>query len=121
MHDAACKLEHVITGEVEENAYRILGEPERCPHGHLLIGAEEVCLVRLSEVAPGDFSAVVKLGCETEGFLLAASELGLVPAAELYVESVDESIVHVVLNDNRIAVDKSLASDVWVAVAKSDD
>lgn len=113
VHDAACKLEHVLTGEIEEKAYQALGEPERCPHGHLLSGAEETTLVQLSCVAPGTKVCVVKLTDEREDFLKHASNVGLVPSQEIEVESNDNEIA-LIIGENKTSIKREYAEHIWV-------
>ncbi len=114
VHETACKLEHVMTGELEERAYQILGEPRRCPHGHLLTGDEDLSLTTLSEAADGDVLCVVKLTDESDEFLQAVVELGLVPGALVEVSSNDGSALSVVINEGPSSVALDIASNVWV-------
>ncbi len=36
VHDEACKLEHVLSPEVEARLAEQLGDPRTCPHGHAI-------------------------------------------------------------------------------------
>lgn len=114
VHDAACKLEHVLTGEVEERAFQVCGEPKRCPHGNLLEGQEDQSLILLSDVAAGDRVGVVKLGDENPDFLHLVSELGLIPSTELTVNSRSEAHVTVAISGQEHLVDAALAARIWV-------
>jgi len=118
VHDAACRLEHVITGEIEQKAYEVLGEPERCPHGHLLDGGDEQTLLRLGEVEPGGRAVVVKLADEGGSFLRCAAEIGLVPSAEVTVEARPDSGIALVIGNQRLTVDPALAKHVWVRLVQ---
>ena len=42
VHIEACRWEHVISEEVERRLYELLGHPERCPHGNLIPGLDEL-------------------------------------------------------------------------------
>jgi DtxR family transcriptional regulator, Mn-dependent transcriptional regulator len=42
VHIEACRWEHVISESVEQRLYEMLGHPERCPHGNLIPGLEEL-------------------------------------------------------------------------------
>ena len=57
-HVEACRWEHVISDEVEERLFEVLGRPTTCPHGNPIPGAGSVehddDLVSLAAVAPGD-------------------------------------------------------------------
>jgi DtxR family transcriptional regulator, iron-dependent repressor len=42
VHIEACRWEHVISESVERRLYELLGRPERCPHGNVIPGLEEL-------------------------------------------------------------------------------
>ena len=42
VHIEACRWEHVVSEEVERRLYELLGHPERCPHGNLIPGLDEL-------------------------------------------------------------------------------
>src|ERR1700743_3596534 len=42
VHIEACRWEHVISEAVELRLYEMLGRPERCPHGNLIPGLDEL-------------------------------------------------------------------------------
>ena len=42
VHIEACRWEHVISEEVERRLYELLGHPERCPHGNVIPGLDEL-------------------------------------------------------------------------------
>ncbi len=50
VHIEACRWEHVISESVERRLYELLGHPDRCPHGNVIPGLEE--LVTEAGVAP---------------------------------------------------------------------
>ena len=50
VHIEACRWEHVVSEEVERRLYELLGHPERCPHGNLIPGLDE--LVAEASAAP---------------------------------------------------------------------
>ncbi|MEN6521787.1 MAG: metal-dependent transcriptional regulator [Armatimonadota bacterium] len=114
VHEAACKLEHVMTGEIEERTYKALGEPERCPHGQMLKGDDDESLVALSSVEPGSKVRVVKLAEEKEEFLIAVEKLGLIPSAEVTISSIIDSEIcySIAGNEHQISID--LAGLIWV-------
>ena len=114
VHEAACKLEHVITGEIEEHAFEALGEPERCPHGHLLEGDEDKHLVLMSEITAGSRIKVVKLAEENEIFLITVAKFGLVPSAEVTVLSVTDSGTRYLLNETEHLALTEITRHIWV-------
>jgi DtxR family transcriptional regulator, Mn-dependent transcriptional regulator len=42
VHIEACRWEHVISESVELRLYELLGHPDRCPHGNVIPGLEEL-------------------------------------------------------------------------------
>jgi DtxR family Mn-dependent transcriptional regulator len=42
VHIEACRWEHVISEPVERRLYELLGHPERCPHGNVIPGLDEL-------------------------------------------------------------------------------
>jgi DtxR family Mn-dependent transcriptional regulator len=51
VHIEACRWEHVISESVERRLFELLGYPDRCPHGNVIPGLEE--LVAENVTAPG--------------------------------------------------------------------
>jgi DtxR family Mn-dependent transcriptional regulator len=42
VHIEACRWEHVISENVEQRLFEMLGRPERCPHGNVIPGVDEL-------------------------------------------------------------------------------
>jgi DtxR family Mn-dependent transcriptional regulator len=53
VHIEACRWEHVISESVERRLFELLGRPERCPHGNIIPGLDEL-MAGPGESAPGD-------------------------------------------------------------------
>jgi DtxR family transcriptional regulator, iron-dependent repressor len=53
VHIEACRWEHVISESVERRLFELLGRPERCPHGNVIPGLDEL-MAGLGESAPDD-------------------------------------------------------------------
>ncbi len=92
VHDEACKLEHVLSPEVEARLAEYLGNPRTCPHGHV-IPAEDGSLVEedlrpLSGVAPGQETVIGCIAEESRELLRYLASLGLLPDTPVMVESV---------------------------------
>jgi DtxR family Mn-dependent transcriptional regulator len=92
VHDEACKLEHVLSPEVEARLAEQLGNPTTCPHGHAIPAEDgtlpEVALRPLVELGAGEHGVI---GCiaEEDGELLRyLGALGLLPETPVDVESV---------------------------------
>jgi DtxR family transcriptional regulator, Mn-dependent transcriptional regulator len=92
VHDEACKLEHVLSPEVEARLAEQLGNPLTCPHGHA-IPAEDGSLPEqemrpLSQLEPGDTAVIGCIAEEKSDLLRYLSSLGLLPDTPVAVESV---------------------------------
>ena len=92
VHDEACKLEHVLSPEVEARLAEQLGDPRTCPHGHVIPSEDgtlaEMDLRPLSDLDVGEGAVI---GCITEEsgeFLRYLASLGLLPDTPVEVESV---------------------------------
>lgn len=92
VHEEACKLEHVLSPEVEARLADHLGNPLTCPHGHAIPGEDgslvEEAMRPLSQLEPGEQALI---GCITEeksDLLRYLASLGLLPDTSITVESV---------------------------------
>ena len=92
VHEEACKLEHVLSPEVEARLAEQLGNPLTCPHGHAIPGEDgslpEVDLRPLTALAPGDEAVIGCIAEEKSDLLRYLSSLGLLPDTPVAVESV---------------------------------
>lgn len=114
VHDAACKLEHVITGEIETKAYEILGHPKTCPHGNPICCSEDRELTCLTESRPGDMAQVAKVADEGDEVLKAVAAIGLKPTAEFTVKSVSIDGVAIEVGGEHLMVTNSIAEHIWI-------
>jgi DtxR family Mn-dependent transcriptional regulator len=92
VYEEACKLEHVISPEVEARLERVLGRPARCPHGLPIPsgdGAVPPLPARtLADLAPGTAARVWAIPEENPELVRYLKSLGLVPDAEVRVVEV---------------------------------
>jgi len=88
VHEHACKLEHVITGELADRVYAALGNPQTCPHGNALEGVEDPGLVRLCEVSPGEKATIARVTDEGGDILQHLALAGLKPGVQITLHSV---------------------------------
>ena len=120
VHDAACKLEHVITGELEEDVYNALGRPETCPHGYPVDAVESGPRPSLADVPVGVEAEVVMVSEEPAEFLRYVSEIGLAPGASVKV--IGRAPLGDVMTFERDGktwtIGRDVAARIWVAVAE---
>ena len=87
VHEEACKLEHVISEELELRIAAALGHPERDPHGEpipsqeLVMPADES--LPLSELRPNQKAVIVRVRANDPALLRHLEGLGLVPGANV--------------------------------------
>ncbi len=91
VYDEACKMEHVISPEVESRLDEVLHRPSTCPHGHPIPATDRALpaqsalpLTRLGARMP---ARVTELPEERTDLLRAALAAGIVLGAELTVEA----------------------------------
>lgn len=92
VYEEACKLEHVISPEVEGRLERVLGHPARCPHGLPIPSGDGTVpplpARTLADLAPGSTARVWAIPEENPELVRYLKSLGLVPDAEVRVVEV---------------------------------
>ena len=85
VHDEACRLEHVVSPQLEQRISDALGAPEACPHGHPIeLHAPDRTLSLLT--APLNVPLLVaRLNNESSEVLRHLGEQGLLPGVEVVV------------------------------------
>ncbi|MGQ0569369.1 MAG: metal-dependent transcriptional regulator [Armatimonadota bacterium] len=87
----ACKMEHVISPEVEVRLNEVLDHPITCPHGHLIPGngpASVAPLPTLDQLAVWDRASIVSIPEEDDAIVAHLVEVGLLPGATVLVREV---------------------------------
>jgi DtxR family Mn-dependent transcriptional regulator len=127
VHEEACRLEHFISGAVEERVIASLNNPTTCPHGNPIPGAvanartylKDQGAVRLSKIVVGEkatifcISEVVE---DEEALILYLHEKGLTPGIWLTVLALDEENENVRLQvkEREVCISKAVAAKIWV-------
>ena len=90
VYDEACKMEHVISDEVEARLAAVLGHPATCPHGLPIPGeADTIIPTRtLIELETGQAVRVASVPEEHGALLEYLVQQGLIPGAVVEVEGV---------------------------------
>ncbi len=134
VHEEACRLEHFISGAVEDRVIASLNYPTTCPHGNPIPGSvanartylKDQGAVRLSTLTNRD-KAIILLISEVvedeEALILYLHDKGLTPGTDLTVlakddekESVDlqEENFRLLVEDREVCISKAVASKIWV-------
>ena len=80
-HREAHRLEHAISGRVEEHLAASLGYPEYCPHGHPICPVDHRTLKPLDSTEPGEEVAVAQISEIKEELLAYLDQIGVIPGS----------------------------------------
>jgi DtxR family Mn-dependent transcriptional regulator len=120
VYDEACKMEHVISDEVEDRLAVVLGHPTTCPHGLPIPGETEELTPAdsLLELDPGRSARVAAVPEEDSAMVAYLSELGLIPAASVTVADVApfNGPVTVMLNGSRQPISREVAARIRIRI-----
>ncbi|HEV2149082.1 MAG TPA: metal-dependent transcriptional regulator [Longimicrobiaceae bacterium] len=120
VHDEAERLEHAASDELIERLARLLGEPERDPHGNAIPSAEgemdRAQYPALAEVQPGESTRVLEVEVEEPDQLRYLGSLDLYPGSEVEVRSKQpfEGPISLVVNGEPQVISHSLAQRIRV-------
>jgi len=123
VYDEACKMEHVISPQVEARLDDVLGRPATCPHGHPIPGRDGVLAPRrdrtLATLAPQTPGRVTALPEERTDLLKISLATGLRLGVEVSVEASATPRGPLIVRTNGIrrTVARDAAAQVWVAPA----
>jgi DtxR family Mn-dependent transcriptional regulator len=122
-HEEACALEHALSPRVLEALERFLDNPEVCPHGHPIPGADgsmaDMGGEPLCNVPEGTSASVVSVVENDDGLLGYLGSLGLRPGARVSVveRAPFQGPLTVEIAGIRTAIAHEVAALVTVAVA----
>lgn len=132
VHEEACRLEHFISGAVEERVISSLNQPTTCPHGNPIPGQvhnartylKDKQAVRFSDIAAGEqvkillISEVVE---DEEALILYLHEKGLIPGIQITKVALDDadqqehaSEVKLLVDGHPVFINPAVAAKIWV-------
>src|SRR5215471_11181505 len=133
VHEEAGRLEHFISGAVEERVIASLNNPTTCPHGNPIPGSvpsartylKDRGAIRLSTLAHGEKAAVLLISEvveDEEALILYLHEKGLTPGTELTVMSQDggntpgnqEEGFRLQVEGREVGISEAVAAKIWV-------
>lgn len=119
-HREACKLEHVISPEVEERLADMLGNPETCPHGYPIPDEdgrikEEEEVRPLCDLCANEKCNIARVAEEEPQLLQYLASLGLLPDVDIEVKEVAPfgGPMLIKVGDTQYALGKEVASKIW--------
>jgi len=121
VHEEACQLEHATSSLVEEKLAQFLQEPETCPHGHPVAGAD-CCREEgfpLSDLEPGQRAVILRVTENNADMLRYLAELELRPQAVIEVEAVApfDGPLTLRMGECRRVIGRQVASQITVQMA----
>jgi len=125
VHDEAERLEHAASDELIERLARLLGEPERDPHGSAIPTAtgevDRSAYPALGDLDPGQSRKVLEVQVQEPEQLRYLGSLNLRPGAEVQVveKSPFEGPVSLSVNGERAVISHSLAQRIRVRPSES--
>jgi DtxR family Mn-dependent transcriptional regulator len=124
-HREACRLEHVISPEVEEKLDEMLGKPDTCPHGHPIPDEkgrikEEGEIKPLCDLCPDEKGCIDRVEEEEPQLLNYLASLGLMPDVEVEVKEVAPfgGPLLIKVGDTQYALGREVASKIWTRKGK---
>lgn len=129
VHEEACRLEHRISGAVEERVVAALDHPTTCPHGNPIPGyVPNACgyladrgALRLSRAEPGrkmTILCVSEVVEDEEELIRYLHDRGLTPGTRLALVAAPEGdMVELAVDGERLCVSGKVAHSLWVVPA----
>jgi len=134
VHEEACRLEHFISGAVEDRVIASLNNPTTCPHGNPIPGSvasartylRDQGAVRLSTLTNMEKATILLISEvveDEEALILYLHDKGLTPGTQLTVLSNDgekespdqrEESFKLFVGGREVCISKTVASKIWV-------
>ncbi len=134
VHEEACRLEHFISGAVEDRVIASLNNPITCPHGNPIPGSianartylRDQGAVRLSTLTSKETATILLISEvveDEEALILYLHDKGLTPGTQLTVLShgeekettgQQEESFKLLVGGREVCISKVVASKIWV-------
>jgi len=119
-HREACKLEHVLSPEVEEKLAEMLGNPETCPHGYPIPDEngnikEDEEIKPLCDFCEDEKGCIARVDEEEPQLLQYLASLGLLPDVNIEVKEVAPfgGPLLIKIGDTQYALGREVASKIY--------
>jgi len=118
----ACKLEHVLSKEVEESICALLGHPKECPHGSKIPPGEccrkteksiERIVTTLDRLEVGKEAKVAYILSKDDHLMHKLMSLGVSPGVRIRVHQTFPAFV-IQVDEMQFALEKEVASQIYV-------
>lgn len=117
-----CRMEHVISSDVEAAICTLLGHPQACPHGSPIppgrcceqaIKHADPIVAPLTSLAAGQRGRIVYFSPHNRPELHKLQSMGFAPGAEISVSQVFPALV-VSVEETLVALDPSVAQQIFI-------
>jgi len=122
LEENACRFEHLLREEVEENVCTLLGHPRECPHGKPIpiglcckktVYEAKSVVIPLCELSPGERGRVAYLRTAEQARLQKLLTLGILPGVEVEMVQRFPSFVFRI-GHSQMAVDREMAEGIQI-------
>ena len=130
VHEEACRLEHFISGALEQRVVAALGHPTTCPHGNPIPGSvpdakHYLAAHQAFRLSQADRDVPVRILCisevveDEEELISYLNEKGLKPGQMLRLSRHEEGGASVLLDvaGREVHLPERVASKIWVVLA----
>ncbi len=125
VHEEACRLEHVVSENLEARIAKTLGDPQRDPHGDPIPDASLVMprdkTQTLSSLLPGQRAVIQRVNDEAPEFLRHLEGLGLVPDGKINVldySPFDQNLTIEVDEQASVVLGTAITSKIFVSIVE---
>lgn len=128
VHEAGCKLEHILHKGLEDNICILLGHPKSCPHGKAIpAGAcckdrkreTESLVMPLSELGKGQRGKIAYIHTHDRTMLRKIMAMGALPGLSITLTQRFPSYVFQI-GESQFAVDKDVADQIQVWLSRQE-
>lgn len=122
MHDKACKFEHVLDRDLDENICTLLGHPKVCPHGKNIPPGRccrdksrmpQSIIQPLTQIKPDQHGKIAYVHAPHSSQLQKLMSMGVLPGAPIRLIQRYPSYVFE-LTGTQFAVDEEIADSIYV-------
>ena len=122
VHEAGCKLEHILHKGLEDNICILLGHPKSCPHGRPIPPGKcckqkkrrpKSLIMPLSELRKGQRGKIAYIHTDERAMLRKIMAMGALPGLSISLVQRFPSYVFQI-GESQFAIDKSMAEQIQI-------
>lgn len=126
VHEASCKMEHILHKGLEDNICILLGHPDTCPHGRVIPKGKccktrksslKSLVVPLSELRKGQRSKIAYIHTSDRTMLRKIMAMGALPGLSITLVQRFPSYVFQI-GESQFAIDRAMADQIRVWISR---